>query len=105
MAKSKAVTRRRRNNRNGFKLPVAILAGFGPGFIRLYQNSYAMDAFTNEASRIYLGVDWQDQKWNPAWMKRGTFPIVLGFLVHYVVGVRMGVNRMLSRAGVPIIRV
>jgi hypothetical protein len=35
----------------------------------------------------------------------GLWPILAGIAVHKVIGQRMGVNAMLSRAGIPFIRV
>ena len=110
MAKRRGKTRRKSN---GFKLPVAVVAGFVPGIARtfthfrnpsLHGSSNGIEAAGVEASRIYLGYDPRDGDWNPALLSMGTVPLILGMLVHKFVGGRLGVNRALASAGIPIIR-
>lgn len=108
MARSK----KRVNRKPKFTIPIAVAAGFAPGVSAIYAHrGNGIEGMTAEASRIYLG--WAGTNrfgyndtigFHPYLLKFGTLPILAGILVHKFAG-RLGVNRMLSRAGIPIIRV
>lgn len=99
----RAGSRRRR----GFTLPIAAIAGFGP----LLTNSWVqyklggLTGATNEATRNLCGWDPVAREWKWDYMKRGTFPLILGLLAHRIIGGAFGVNRMLSQARVPFLRI
>jgi len=50
------------------------------------------------------GYDPSVQRWEAAYLKNGTLPIVLGVLVHKLAG-KLGVNRAMGNAGIPFIRI
>jgi len=94
-------------------LPIALIAGTIPGLSRLWThfqnpslhaqpNGFA--AMGVEAGRIYLGLDTRNGKFNVGWMSFGTGPILLGGIVHKFIGGTLGVNRMLARTGIPLLR-
>lgn len=96
---------RRRRNRNGIQLPIAVLAGFVPGLIKVWEAwPGGISAAAREAGRIYTGIDFWDANfdWQRLWY--GLFPIIGGVLVHRFIGQRMGVNRALRAAGIPFVR-
>lgn len=112
MAK-KAIRRRRffskpiHRKKAGFTLPVAVVAGFAPGVMRLatvVKNGGGIEQVGTIAAVQYLGYDTINGKMNLQSMKFGTLPILLGMLVHKFVGGTMGVNRMMAKAGIPVIR-
>lgn len=109
MARRKTKHRRKKQ----MTLPISVVAGFAPGLSRLwthFQNpglhgaSNGIEALGIEAGRIYLGYDSRDGSWNGALMTLGTYPAIGGVLVHKFIGGKLGVNRMLASAGIPIIR-
>lgn len=101
MAKSKKHSRRS----NGFKLPVAVVAGFTPLAVNVA--SVSGEGFGRMgwmATQAMTGYDTDTQKfWMPN-MWKGLFPIILGVAVHKVAS-GLGLNRALSAAGVPILRI
>lgn len=94
---------RRRNG--GMTIPLAVVAGFLPGAWRLWEKRGSLNALGNEAGRIYLGYDSWTGQFGWSQMKFGTLPIIAGAVMHRLVGGTLGVNKMLSRAGVPFIRI
>lgn len=57
-----------------------------------------------EAGKILTGWNYETASWDFGAMKWGTIPIIVGLLVHKLVGNKLGVNRALGQAGVPWIR-
>lgn len=96
------------------KIPVAVVAGFLPGFANLWRK-YKEGGWGNlgaEASRIYTGFANTNSYgypepigWHPHLLKYGLLPIVAGFLVHWLVGQKLGINKAISRAGIPLLRI
>jgi len=102
MAKKKSKNRKRNG---GLKIPIAVVAGFVPGVARSYEHwQSGWSAGTREMGRIYLGYDWWNGTFNWKWMLFGMMPIVLGTVVHKIVGGKLGVNRAIAGAGIPVIR-
>jgi len=58
----------------------------------------------NDLSASILGYDFKAAQFDWNTMKRGLVPIVLGLLVHKFIGGKLGVNRMLGRAKIPLLR-
>jgi hypothetical protein len=105
MAYKKSKNKGSRRGSNGIKVPVAVVAGFLPGIIKVWEAwPQGASAAAREAGRVYLGTDFWDAKFNWQWLWYGTLPIIAGALVHRFVGGAMGVNRALGRAGIPFIR-
>lgn len=101
-----ARTKRRSRRRNGFKIPIAIVAGFLPGVTRtltITQQS-GFQAGSYEAARIYTGYDPSSGGWRASYLWFGLAPMVIGFLVHKIAG-GIGLNRALGRAGIPLVRI
>lgn len=88
-------------------LPVTVVAGFLPGFIRAWDDSGKGSNISQGFKSLvfmYTGYNMATNKFDVYGLKYGLLPVVLGFAIHKVAGV-LGVNRMLTRARVPFIRV
>jgi len=95
------------HSRGGFTIPVAVLAGFGPmasDVIHGYQTGGIASA-SNDLLANVTGYDARAKKWDFQLLARGMGPVVLGILIHKLIGGKLGVNRALARAGVPILRI
>ena len=113
MAKTKTKTRRiyvsrkrRGGGRGKFTIPLAVLAGFGPmvsDVVHGYQTGGITSA-SNDLLANVTGYDARAKKWDFALLAKGMGPVVAGILVHKLAG-KLGVNRMLSSAGVPWVRI
>lgn len=103
MAKAKS---KRRSRKNNFTIPVAVVAGFFPlaNQMRMGWGNDGVIGAGKEAVYALTGfhLDSGTHNWN--WMWYGTWSILAGAAVHYVAK-RMGINRALSSAGIPLLRV
>jgi len=87
--------------------PIGIIAGMLPGVTRsfsVFQRGGAQ-AGANEALAIYTGFDPQTRQWSVANMQHGLIPLIAGLLLTRFVGGGLGVNRILARARVPLLRI
>jgi hypothetical protein len=114
MAKAKSVRRRvvfrkRTHRKAGLTVPLALVAGFVP------TAGYALEGFrrggeagiTEGIARLTVrmtGYSITENKFNGSELIKGWAPVALGFMTHKLAA-RMGINRALSNAGVPILRV
>lgn len=101
-AKTKAAAKRRKK---GFTIPIAVLGGFIPllgGSYDAYR-AHGAAGFRIDFVRRLTGYDTHLNQWHHESMWGGTFPIAIGLLIHKVAS-RLGVNRALASAGVPIVR-
>lgn len=101
MAKTKKFHRRG----NQFKLPLAVIAGFGP----LASNLYAVSPGGPQrmlwmGTQAITGYDTDTGVWWAPNLMKGTIPILLGVAVHKIAG-RLGINRAIGAAGIPFIRI
>lgn len=96
-----------KRHRKNFTIPVAVVAGFVPitmGVFNSFTTSGPYAGF-DTMTRYLTGYSPVTKKWDISSMKCGTFAILLGYAVHWLVGGKLGVNRMLARTGIPIIRI
>lgn len=101
--------------RGGFTLPVAAVAGFIPLGIGTVQHGMwngwtgQGDTGLDYLTRSLTGYSPNSQgfggKFNLRNMEAGLVPIVVGLAAHKFVGGTLGVNRLLARARIPIIRI
>jgi hypothetical protein len=114
---TKAIARRRivyarrprsRRRAAGMTIPVAVLAGFGPLIGQAlygWKSGRGVEGVVHYTTAALTGVDTDGGPWQPMYaLKNGLGPIIVGMVVHKVAG-RLGVNRALSAAGVPFLRV
>ena len=99
---------KKKKSRNHKKLtiPVAVLAGFLPGATASISDfsTYGMKGAGVMIARRYIGFDSKSNRFIPSLMWGGTFPLLLGLIVHKAAGM-LGVNRALAYAGIPFVRV
>ncbi len=99
---------RRAHHKTKMTIPLAVVAGFAGPVTRIVQSgmSGGIKEGANEASRILLGISPFESRvtWQPYLMRYGALPIVTGLLVHKAAGM-LGINRMLARSGIPLIRI
>jgi len=100
------IRRRGRRHNTGFKLSVAVVAGFVPGVINTFNGFQAGGVLggTRVMGNIYLGYDWQTGQWQPRSLMYGLFPIVIGVIIHRAASM-LGINRAIAAAGIPFIRI
>jgi hypothetical protein len=121
-ASSKTKTKRRTNrvarekkrrSSRSFTLPLAVLGGVVAGIARpsprgpsLVESLLKGDwkALAYDGREVLAGVD-NTGKFRPEWIVATYGPMIAGALIHKFVGGKLGVNAMLGRAGVPLIRV
>lgn len=100
------VSRPRSRRKAGFTIPVAVVAGFMP-LVNQALIGYREGGIQRVSDRVVAsmtGYDPATQQWHASHMVHGPLPIVLGILGHKLAS-RLGVNRALSQAGVPFIRI
>lgn len=90
------------------KIPLAVVLGFAPlvvSSVKEYQARPTMQAMVNHLSRAVLGYNPDNKIW-AFWphMYNGTIPILMGFGIHKLANF-VGINRALSSAGVPLVRI
>ena len=97
------MAKKAKGRKKTFTLPLLILAGLAPGLYNMWAfRNGGVSAVVGQAGRIYLGYDVTGER-NFGNLRYGTLPIVAGVLGHYLAS-KLGINRALGRAGVPVIR-
>lgn len=107
MARRRMATRNFRRVKKKFTLPLAIVAGFIPAGMDIYNNR-GMGVPQSAAHTIAGLIGWDTVGnsyvgWNQA-KAAGAPGIAIGFGVHYLAS-KLGINRMIARAGIPLIRI
>ena len=88
-------------------IPLAVVGGLvpmGADVVSAFKVGGA-EAALGHVSLCTTGYDPADGKWKPMFALQKLYgPLLLGMLVHKAAS-KVGINRMLSRAGVPLLRV
>lgn len=105
--RSRPMAKRRVHHKAKFTIPAALLLGAVPAGLNLYRGARdgGLTQFTR-AGAAMIGYDTNAGRyvgWSLA-STSGAFPLLLGFGLHMAAS-KFGVNRMLARARVPIIRI
>ena len=112
MAKTRARARRRyfgkvrKSFRKKPTVSVAILAGFAAPVSDAYA-TYKYSGLENAVSNFsaaMTGYQTTTHKFVAAELKRGLLPVMTGALIHKA-ATMLGINRMISSAGIPFIRI
>lgn len=105
-----AKTKKGRFHRSGFKIPLAIVSGFVPAVAEVFREAKASGwerALKSQVPKSFMMYN-PDPGANPrfglAYANQGVGPILLGLIVHKVIGGMLGVNRALGNLRVPLIR-
>lgn len=90
-------------------IPLAIVAGFIPAVNDVQRTHVQFGGYPKAIIHTTAGLfgwDTVQNKWAGLTQMKyaGTFPIILGFLVHWVAG-KVGVNRMLGQMRIPFLRI
>jgi len=101
----------RRRRRSSLTIPIAPTLGLVKGLMFPFGKSNIERAQSGDWNGImdatlaaYTGFNLKGQ-FNANYLLEGTVPLIVGLLVHKVVGGTLGVNRALGRAKVPILRI
>jgi hypothetical protein len=92
--------------KKSFTIPIAVVAGLAPGLTSAWNalNTGGPQGLSVNLQRNYLGYDPVSRRfWSPL-MAGGTYPLMFGLVGHFLAS-KLGFNRMLASAGVPIIRI
>lgn len=89
-----------------FTVPVAVILGFMPLVGKAVSDVQA-GGWSNLRATVpaLIPYDPVNRRIDFSQMGLGTYPIIAGILAHKIIGGILGVNRVLSRAGVPWIRI
>jgi len=91
-------------SKKSFTIPLAVVGGFMPLAVGTLQTAGGWDRKLWYATQAITGYDTDTRKfWFPN-LYKGAMPILVGFLVHMVAS-KVGVNKAIARAGIPLIRV
>jgi len=88
-------------------MPLAVVAGFVPPGMIMYRESQGgrgLEGGALAASRIFLGYDSINARWDFSQLQYGFGPILMGFGIHKVAQM-VGINRALAAARIPFIRI
>lgn len=97
-------SRPRFHGRAKMTLPVTILAGVSCPLIGAWNRRSNLAAAAGYLSASLTGYDSYNRTWAPKMLLEGAAPIAAGAAAHYVANM-LGVNRFLSRAKIPLIRI
>jgi hypothetical protein len=107
------MTRKTKNHRSkSFTLPLAVVAGFGPLIYTTYKHAQwngmggeegAIDVFVRSLTGFSPSTAY-GRVWEFKRLMWGLMPILGGLVAHKIAG-RLGVNKAISSAGIPFIRV
>lgn len=102
MAKKKK-TRRRAKTTIPITIAGPVIAELaGEPFARL--RSGDVSGAMNRVVADYTGYDIRGKVWRAEYLKGGAAPVVIGAIAHKVAN-RLGVNRVIARAGIPLLRI
>jgi len=106
VAKRKSHSVRRKSR---FSIPIAVVAGFFPLASDVYylglKQEKPLQATANILQHNLIGFNpWNAGKWDAQGFQHGLYPILMGFVLHILAG-KLGLNRLLARSGIPLLRV
>lgn len=97
---------KRTHSKRKFTLPLAIVAGLTPYVWHEYDlyKSGGLGEALKYASKPFVPIDPFSGKFDTCDLKWGLIPMGVGIGVHMIAN-KLGLNRMLGRAGIPFIRI
>lgn len=98
--------RTQRKHKKQFTIALGPVLGLMPfvfDFISKAKQYGIQDAALHAPSR-FIPYDFKDKKFTTANLDKGLYPLLGGIALHKIVGQKLGVNRMLAQAGIPVIR-
>jgi len=104
------MAKRRTHHKKGFTIPLAIVAGFTPTVAKVVSDAttgkWGYSAAIMHAGAGIVGYDTYNKK-QIGWaimQEVGVPAILLGFGAHWAAS-KLGINRMIARAGIPFLRI
>lgn len=109
MAKKSRVVYRRASRpkfrrKQKFTLPVAVVSGFIPAAVGVWNRRSSPTEIGNYLQAGFTGITPGTGQFNFANLRSGLIPVVGGFMVHLLAS-KLGVNRAIARAGIPLVRI
>lgn len=88
-------------------VPMGVIAGMLPGVARSFSvfQLQGAQAAANEFISIYSGFDPITRRFSVANLGYGLMPLFAGLMLSRVVGGMLGVNRLLGRSRIPLLRI
>lgn len=102
----RSMAKKKGKRRYKMTIPIAPVIGLGVGMMPAIDHLLKGDItnFFHRLSENYVGWNPGNNRFEIEGLKRGILPLVVGLLVHKFVGGSLGLNRMLGRAKVPLLR-
>ena len=94
--------RNKRYAKRKMTIPLAVVAGFIPPIIGVWNRRTDPVMAGNYLLAGFTGID--NGRFNPAALRQGALPVLGGFIAHTIAS-KMGINRAIARAGIPLIRI
>lgn len=85
-------------------IPVAVVSGFIPTAVGIWNRRSSGQAVADYLQAGFTGITPSTGQFSLGNLRVGLVPILAGFLVHMVAG-KIGINRAIGRAGIPLIRI
>jgi len=90
--------------RNKITVPMAIVAGFLPTGVGIWNRRSSGQAIGDFLQAGWTGMTPGTTSFSLGNLRLGLFPALAGFAVHMVAS-RLGMNRAIARAGIPLLRI
>ena len=87
-----------------FTLPLAVVAGFTPTVVGVWNRRNSVADMAGYLQIGWTGISTDTGKFNFQNLRAGMIPALAGFAVHMIAG-KIGLNRAIARAGIPILRI
>ena len=97
-------TGRRSRGKPQMTIPIAIVAGFIPTAVGIWNRRSSGQAISDFLQSSFTGITPGTSSFSFANLRTGLMPIAAGFGVHMIAS-RIGINRAIGRAGIPFIRI
>ena len=91
-----------KHRRTKFTLPLAVVAGFVPVGVGLWNRRGSSTEMGNFLQAGFTGMS--NGQFSLGNFKMGLLPVAMGFVAHSIAS-KLGINRAIARAGIPLIRI
>lgn len=104
--KVKKMAKKKTKRRYKMTIPIAPVIGLGVGMIEPIAALFKGNVLgaLDRAAENYIGWNRGHNRFELKGLQKGLLPVVIGLLVHKFIGGYLGLNRMLGRAKVPLLR-
>lgn len=104
------MAKKKSRKRGGFTIPLAVVGGFVPAGLDIYHATadYGPMAGLDHVGLCTTGITSKPGggiEWHPGYAAQKLWgPLLLGLLVHKLAS-KLGVNKMIAKVGIPILRI